>query len=77
MRFSNIETGNVLPSAQRKLIQHLKDQAARGERPRLDLKTLAALRNYDEYRTVVERERLRHIEKQYSDPDFMGWLDDE
>jgi len=77
MRFSNIETGNVFPSAQRKLIQHLKDQVARGERPRLDLKTLAALRNYDDYRTVIETERQRHIQKQYGDPDAMEWLDDE
>jgi hypothetical protein len=77
MRFSQIDSGNVLPSAHKEIVRHLKDQAARGKRPRLDLKTLSALRNYDEYRSVVEGERLRHIEKQYSDPDFMGWLDDE
>ena len=47
MRFSNIETGNVLRSVHKELVRHLKDQAARGERPRLDLKTIAALRNYD------------------------------
>jgi hypothetical protein len=62
---------------QKELVRHLKDQAARGERPRLDLKTIAALRNYNNYRTVVETVRLRHIEKQYSDPDHMEWLDEE
>lgn len=69
--------GDVLPSAHKELVRHLKDQAARGERPRLDLKTIAALRNYNDYCTVVETERLRQLERQYRDPDNWDWLDED
>lgn len=67
MRISNIEDNKVLPTPQEVLRQQVKEMERSGKRPRLSLRCLNVLRQYEEQFKARELEKLADIKSQYGD----------